>query len=77
VQGVFFRGTTQREARKLGLTGYAKNLPDDSVEVLICGEENAVAELRDWLWSGPPAARVSSVSCEAVNTEVPANFLTG
>lgn len=39
VQGVGFRYTTQYEAKRLGLTGYAKNLDDGSVEVVACGEE--------------------------------------
>ncbi|WP_140397059.1 acylphosphatase, partial [Escherichia coli] len=38
VQGVGFRYTTQYEAKKLGLTGYAKNLDDGSVEVVACGD---------------------------------------
>lgn len=77
VQGVFFRGTTQREARKLGVTGYAKNLPDGSVEVLACGEETRVASLRDWLWTGPSSAKVTRVSCEPVSVACPDDFLTG
>ncbi len=39
---VGFRYTTQYEAKKLGLTGYAKNLDDGSVEVVACGEEGQV-----------------------------------
>lgn len=39
VQGVGFRYITQYEAKRLGLTGYAKNLDDGSVEVVACGEE--------------------------------------
>ena len=42
VQGVGFRYTTQYEAKRLGLTGYAKNLDDGSVEVVACGEEGQV-----------------------------------
>jgi acylphosphatase len=34
------------------------------VEVLACGEERAVTTLRNWLWQGPPLARVSDVRCE-------------
>ncbi|SUG06060.1 acylphosphatase [Salmonella enterica subsp. enterica serovar Pullorum] len=34
VQGVGFRYTTQHEAQRLGLTGYAKNMDDGSVEVV-------------------------------------------
>ncbi|STJ81425.1 acylphosphatase [Escherichia coli] len=39
VQGVGFRYTTQYEAKRLGLTGYAKNLDDGSVEVVACGKK--------------------------------------
>ena len=34
VQGVGFRYSTQREATELGLTGYARNMDDGSVEVV-------------------------------------------
>ncbi len=33
VQGVWFRDSTRREAERLGITGYAINLPDGNVEV--------------------------------------------
>ena len=35
VQGVFFRASAQREARRLGLTGWVKNLSDGSVEAVV------------------------------------------
>jgi acylphosphatase len=57
VQGVGFRYSTQREALRLGLTGYARNLDDGSVEVLACGEEEQVAALIAWLKAGGRAAR--------------------
>ena len=56
VQGVGFRYTTQYEAKKLGLTGYAKNLDDGSVEVVACGEEGAARVLR--VWNGCSASRI-------------------
>ena len=77
VQGVFFRASTRDQARQLGLCGHARNLPDGSVEVLACGPERAVAALRDWLWLGPPAARVTAVECEAVEVAPPEGFTTG
>ncbi len=76
VQGVFFRASTQREAQSLGITGYAKNLPDGSVEVLACGPEAAVNQLGDWLWVGPPASRVSNVECAPIKVDIPAGFTT-
>ncbi len=76
VQGVFFRASTERKARQLGVTGYAINLPDGSVEVLACGETPAVEQLKQWLWTGPPASQVRDVSCEAVDVPVPKTFTT-
>lgn len=65
VQGVGFRYSTQREALKLGLTGYARNLDDGSVEVLACGEDGQVEQLLAWLKAGGPrSARVDKVLTE-------------
>ncbi len=61
VQGVYFRAATQREARRLGLTGWVKNRNDGSVEVLAEGEEVAIRELYGWAQRGPSAARVDRV----------------
>ncbi len=60
VQGVFFRASAREQALRLGLTGYARNLPDGRVEVLACGPVEAVARLRDWLRNGPPLAEVTA-----------------
>ncbi|WP_018953657.1 acylphosphatase [Thioalkalivibrio sulfidiphilus] len=76
VQGVFYRASTRREARRLGLSGYAKNLPDGRVEVLAAGPCAAVGELEVWLWQGPPAAQVNEVLAEDFAGEVAAGFRT-
>jgi len=76
VQGVFFRASTQRQAQQLGISGYARNLADGSVEVLACGEADAVQQLSAWLWVGPPAASVTAVECETVDVPVPDYFRT-
>ena len=64
VQGVWFRASTQTEAEKLGLTGWAKNLPDGRVEVMACGEKAQVLALREWLKKGPPRAQVAEFYCD-------------
>ena len=64
VQGVWFRETTRRHARQLGVDGSAVNLPDGTVEVIACGEEQAVRALQEWLWTGSPLSRVDEVRCE-------------
>lgn len=61
VQGVYFRASTQREARRLGLTGWVRNRPDGSVEVVAEGEEVQIRELYGWAQKGPSAARVDRV----------------
>jgi len=61
VQGVFFRQSTCDRARALGLNGWVRNRPDGRVEGLASGALEALAQLRDWLGQGPPAARVEGV----------------
>lgn len=76
VQGVAFRAHTRELARRLGLTGHAKNLPDGSVEVLACGDGAALDELESWLRRGPPAARVDAVTRTPGEMPPPASFTT-
>ena len=64
VQGVFYRASTREQALRLELTGYARNRPDGSVEVLASGEAEALDALERWLQQGPPAAKVDAVSRE-------------
>lgn len=64
VQGVFFRGSTRREAVALGITGRATNLVDGRVEIIMCGPAKKLDVLCAWLAHGPPMAQVSSVSCQ-------------
>jgi len=61
VQGVFFRASTQREAKRLGLTGWTKNRPDGGIEILAEGEEEGLKELIGWANRGPSSARVERV----------------
>lgn len=64
VQGVFFRATTQQQARRLGITGWVRNSADGGVEILACGTAEQLQALNAWLWRGPPSARVSKVTSE-------------
>ena len=77
VQGVFFRASTQQIAQELGLSGWAKNCVDGSVEVVAVGSAEDVSSLQDWLKKGPPNARVISLECEDISSlpEEPDGFL--
>jgi acylphosphatase len=61
VQRVFFRAGTAREAARLGLSGWARNLDDGRVEVLAAGSEQALDALARWLETGTPQSRVEQV----------------
>jgi acylphosphatase len=61
VQGVWFRGWTREQALALGLSGFAKNREDGSVEVLAEGPAASVEALLAACRRGPPSARVEAV----------------
>jgi acylphosphatase len=70
VQGVYFRDSTRREAERLGLCGWVRNLPNGAVEALIAGENNKVDRMVTWLHRGSPKAIVSRViTTERAGTE--------
>ncbi len=61
VQGVFFRASTQRVARELGLTGWVRNRADGTVEAVAEGNEADIRVLIDRLNAEVEAARVKRV----------------
>jgi len=69
VQGVFFRAWTQQQANELGVTGWARNCADGSVEAHLAGTEAAVAQLIARLHDGPPSAVVTAVQVEEAQPE--------
>ncbi len=66
VQGVFFRAHTRREASRLGLVGWVRNLDDGRVEAWVEGERAAVERLLDYCSGGIPTARVEHVDFDWV-----------
>ena len=61
VQGVGFRQFVRERARALGLSGWVKNQPDGSVELLVAGDDQAAARLLDIIRRGPPYADVAAI----------------
>lgn len=67
VQGVGFRYSACAEARRIGVTGWVRNLPDGSVETVCEGDSSTVAAYLAWCRSGPFMARVTVVQ-EAISS---------
>ncbi len=61
VQGVFFRDFTRRQAQRLNIKGWVRNLPDGRVEAIGEGGEREIAEWLKRLRQGPPGSVVSSI----------------
>jgi acylphosphatase len=61
VQGVHYRASAQREAQRLGLTGFVRNEDDGSVYLEAEGDDGTLQQLVDWCHHGPPLAQVQSV----------------
>lgn len=61
VQGVYFRAHTRREALRLGLKGWVRNLPDGRVEAWAEGDVASLDRLLEYCRTGIPAARVDGM----------------
>lgn len=67
VQGVFFRQTTLEQAKKLGLSGWVRNLADGTVETEFQGDQEAVRRMLDWLPRGSIGSSVVRVESQDMN----------
>lgn len=64
VQGVGYRKFVRHESRKMGLTGWVRNLTDGTVEALVVGEENEIEKLIELCKKGPFLSQVDNVHVE-------------
>jgi acylphosphatase len=62
VQGVFYRASAEKQARALGLNGWARNLADGRVELVAEGGTSQIDTLLNWCRRGPPLARVEDMT---------------
>ena len=69
VQGVYYRASTQAEAKARGLTGWVRNEPDRSVSAWLQGERDVVDAMIAWCHEGPPSARVDAVQVQWVDPD--------
>jgi acylphosphatase len=77
VQGVGYRYFAQREASRLGICGYARNLDDGRVEVYGVGTAEALSEFSARLSQGARYAEVRGVEEHQAALERLASFEIG
>ena len=68
VQGVGYRYFVMREAAALGVSGFARNLPDGTVEVIAEAADDVLDLFEDRLRQGPSFASVKDVDRREVAT---------
>ena len=71
VQGVWFRGWTVQEARKLGLSGWVRNSSDGSVEALFAGLEDDVNKMIALCHQGSPSSMVLNIEVQTISANTP------
>ena len=64
VQGVGFRRFVRHHGRKMGLTGWVKNLPDNRVEALFQGSKEQVEKIISVCKKGAFLAEVKDVQVD-------------
>lgn len=62
VQGVWYRASLQREARRLAVAGWVRNRRDGAVEAEAEGAPDAIRQLVGWARLGPPGSDVRDVA---------------
>lgn len=61
VQGVFFRTYLKEKADELKLRGFARNLEDGRVEVVVEGKDETVNQMLEYCRNGPPHSSIKNV----------------
>lgn len=64
VQRVTYRHFAAEEAKKLEITGVARNLSDGAVQIIAEGKEDALTAFIEELKKGPPLSKVERVDLE-------------
>src|SRR5512141_1390703 len=67
VQGVGFRAHVQYSARQIGVTGWVRNVNDDTVEAVAEGERASLGRFVEAVKAGPRGARVEGSNVEWQN----------
>jgi acylphosphatase len=74
VQGVFFRDSCRREAKRHQVSGWVTNRADGALEAVFEGEPAEVEAMVDWARQGPPRARVEGLDVTAEEPQGESGF---
>ena len=74
VQGVFFRKYTCEAADAVGITGFVKNLPDQSVYILATGTNEQLEQFINWCRKGSPRSKVEKVEVKEMGLQQFSSF---
>ncbi len=66
VQGIFFRQFIKEKADELGLKGFARNLDDGRVEVIVEGKDENVNEMLGACKQGPAQSDIKNTESEEI-----------
>ena len=69
VQGVSFRHYANKKADELGISGYAKNIKDGSLEILCTGKKSDLERFIDWCSKGPEDAKVKTIDVKEIEPD--------
>ncbi len=75
VQGVYFRASAMKKARILSITGWVKNMDDGAVEIIANGDAEALEQLKDWCYTGPPASVVHEIKITDIGEQSFSSFI--
>lgn len=67
VQGVGFRYYTLRQANKLGVKGWVRNVQDGTVEIVAQGDPASLDKLSAAVKQGSPASKVKRIHVEEID----------
>lgn len=71
MQGVSYRASTQDQARRLGVHGWVRNLPNGDVEAVAEASPEVVDRFVTWCRRGPSEANVESVMVTEQEIDTP------
>jgi acylphosphatase len=69
VQGIGYRNFVKKYAKMLGLKGYVRNLPENKVEAILCGEKSDIERMIDIMKNNHPLAKVKDIKIEKLQSE--------